>query len=66
MEDCTNFFPNIKNGLIICIGEDYEGGLHLKPDKLFVEVTLLRKNYPPVGIEETPELFQLDLDPLRK
>src|SRR5690606_29584317 len=24
MESCTNFFPSEENGLIICIGEDYD------------------------------------------
>lgn len=66
MESCTNFFPRVENGLIICIGDDYENGLPPKTDKLFVQVTLLRKKYPIIDIEEAPELFQLDLISLRK
>ena len=66
MESCTNFFPLVENGLIICIGEDYDNDRPPTTDKLFVDVSFNRENYPPMNIDATPELFQLNSNPLKK
>ncbi len=62
MKSCINFFPRKENGLIICIGDDNDE-ISDNLSKLFVQVTLHRNNYPPIDLEETPELFELEFKP---